>query len=1097
MTPRHIIFLLSVCWLAVGCQPTSPTEGGPQTDTQVDPDDPDDPGDTSGDGDDTGDEPDDTGEVVAECGNGVLDDGEECDEPDKPWMCFECTLTDCGEETAWENIAESLADYSDMLPEIPETPFEEDWDDVAGFRLDTIAALPVYDDWSGDETACDVSEIWDSTRVSAGPLIELDDASTECRVQLSNHKRDGLLYVANRTPADTDVPVGGEPGWVTWRFDIPEGHEATWFRYKHDMGRLFGSHPESCHANEQDEDGNCTRFLEDDDDWSEEVPAGVFLLWTVPGECSGWHITGPHGPSNDLIWDIEEAEVEVPEHLREAPGLAVTALLWHQYPGGCEGDYCIDATNTFYAEYSIGLGDASLQTEKVTSFAAEPPIEHPRLHGADETWYPEQLAYLELPCRDEPDYPENSDWGAITNVRNQWELSTLGGASCLGEKPETLADHPFASLYLTEEGPGEEWSDQDVVQLLHLIRRTRACHALGDTDCPFTSEELEDLIPRFIEHEMPRLADEVWYAYSFGFDLFTTPPMRRWTLIADILWDDLSEDQHAELEAAFDPLIENYLTIFDEGHWALFNGNNWTPVLVNGALYWAVTYYYEDERAPEVARRSLQTLWLHRDFYRADGTYEEGLSYASVSFDALLEINHMVQRVFGEPLDSVYWSDMVGTAEWSLDFMAPDGMLVDFGDSWAKRGWYSFTPLSMMLINEGDLDDPAELDPCLVRRFFTNKYYYHGMTDPFRTTPLLVRDWYDVVEACDTSSLDDEVLLSVHDEGGWAGIRTWQLGATELAETEGHSQRFSQADQTFLAVSAIPSHFSHTELDFGSLVWTAYGNRLLIDSGYGDLNSDRYETEPDMPPDQNPTGHNTLVIPEALRDGDASTNTSQIEDASGTVAAETIGSTEVIHLDGATVYGAESTEYGWLSAFDRWLLHVGDGHFMVVDSFAVRDDRGSAMVEERWHLGRTSPAPEDCSSRSSHADYDIDGQTLDITPMCAVLDSTESASQARIVASSLAAGSFVDSGLVEFVNRLEATEQRSRVRYVPDEDVDVDIRFFALLSSPVGQDLPEAEFTWGTCADAPCVDVALPSGTWSFSFAWDDERWVLSDIQEP
>ena len=32
---------------------------------------------------------------------------------------------------------------------------------------------------------------------------------------------------------------------------------------------------------------------------------------------------------------------------------------------------------------------------------------------------------------------------------------------------------------------------------------------------------------------------------------------------------------------------------------------------------------------------------------------------------------------------------------------------------------------------------------------------------------------------------------------------------------------------------------------------------LLIDSGYGDLNSDRYETEPDMPPDQNPTGHNT------------------------------------------------------------------------------------------------------------------------------------------------------------------------------------------------------------------------------------------------
>ena len=695
------------------------------------------------------------------------------------------------------------------------------------------------------------------------------------------------------------------------------------------------------------------------------------------------------------------------------------------------------------------------------------------------------------------DNPDNSDWGAITNVRNQWELSTLGGASCLDEKPETLADHEYASLYLSDEGPGESWNDEDVVQLLHLIRRTRACHALGDEDCPFTSDEVEELVEAFIDHEMPLLAEESWYSYSFGFDLFTTPPMRRWTLIADILWDDLSKSQHAELEAAFDPLIENFFTIFEDGHWALFNGNNWTPVLVNGALYWAVTYYYEDERAPELVQRALQTLWLHRDFYRADGTYEEGLSYAAVSFDALLEINHMVQRVFGAPLESVYWSDMIGTALWSLDFMAPDGLLVDFGDSWAKRGWYSFTPLSMLMINEGDLDDPVDPDPCLVQRFFANKYYYHGMTDPFRTTPLLLRDWYSVVDKCDLDSQDGEVLVSVHDEGGWGGIRTWQIGATELAQTEGHSKRFTQADQTFLAVSAIPSYFSHTELDFGSLVWTVYGNRLLLDSGYGDLNSDRYETEPDAPPDQNPTGHNTLVIPEALYDGDTSTNTSQIEDEWGTIAAEQIGDAEVIHLDGAEVYGADNQDLGWLDAFDRWLLHVGDGHFMVVDSFAVRADRGSAMVEERWHLGRVSPAPEDCSSRSTHAEYTTDEQTLDILPMCAMLDTVETSSHGRIVASSLYPGSFVDSGLVEFTNRLEDVEQRSRIRYVPDDAVALDVRFFALLSSPVGETLPEAEYTWMTCDDAPCVDVDLPSGTWSFAFTWEEARWVLSDIGAP
>ena len=36
----------------------------------------------------------------------------------------------------------------------------------------------------------------------------------------------------------------------------------------------------------------------------------------------------------------------------------------------------------------------------------------------------------------------------------------------------------------------------------------RACHALGDTDCPFTSEEVEELVEAFIDHEMPRLAEE-------------------------------------------------------------------------------------------------------------------------------------------------------------------------------------------------------------------------------------------------------------------------------------------------------------------------------------------------------------------------------------------------------------------------------------------------------------------------------------------------------------------------------------------------------------------------------------------------------------
>ena len=82
-------------------------------------------------------------------------------------------------------------------------------------------------------------------------------------------------------------------------------------------------------------------------------------------------------------------------------------------------------------------------------------------------------------------------------------------------------------------------------------------------------------------------------------------------------------------------------------------------------------------------------------------------------------------------------------------------------------------------------------------------------------------------------------------------------------------------------------------------------------------------------------------------------------------------------------------------------------------------------------------------------------------------------------------------------SRLEPKEAAGLLKTLFDEAVEVDIRFFALLSAPVGQSLPEAEFTWDTCSDAPCVDVALPSGTWSFSFEWEDERWVLSDVVAP
>ncbi len=70
-----------------------------------------------------GEECDDAGESalcdsdcsLAECGDGLVNEaaGEACDLPDQPWACSECQPGSCAEATAWDQIAPSLADYAD------------------------------------------------------------------------------------------------------------------------------------------------------------------------------------------------------------------------------------------------------------------------------------------------------------------------------------------------------------------------------------------------------------------------------------------------------------------------------------------------------------------------------------------------------------------------------------------------------------------------------------------------------------------------------------------------------------------------------------------------------------------------------------------------------------------------------------------------------------------------------------------------------------------------------------------------------------------------------------------------------------------------
>ena len=355
-----------------------------------------------------------------------------------------------------------------------------------------------------------------------------------------------------------------------------------------------------------------------------------------------------------------------------------------------------------------------------------------------------------------------------------------------------------------------------------------------------------------------------------------------------------------------------------------------------------------------------------------------------------------METSFGERLESIPWERMDGFSRWALAFMAPDGSTIDFGDAWAKRGWGTFMPVLAHMAAPDALELDAEPDPCFAHKFYSNKYYYHGLTDPWKAHPALARDWPSIVGACDDidGMLPEDVEVEVWSEGGWGSVRVGMPGMTDIAASldSDAPSRFRQADQVMLAISAIPNSASHTEMDFGTVVWVPYGSRIIADFGYGSLHGNRYETAPEHPPDQNPTGHSTLIIPEALLDGDPSTNTSQIDGRDGTITMEEIDGHATLLLDGSAVYGRDDPELGWLEHFHRRVVPLDSGHIILIDDFTVRDDRPDASVSEYWYTHPWEPGfdADDCLHQDKWVDRLVGEHTLDLIPACSGLENTAS-----------------------------------------------------------------------------------------------------------
>ena len=140
---------------------------------------------------------------------------------------------------------------------------------------------------------------------------------------------------------------------------------------------------------------------------------------------------------------------------------------------------------------------------------------------------------------------------------------------------------------------------------------------------------------------------------------------------------------------------------------------------------------------------------------------------------------------------------------------------------------------------------------------------------------------------------------------------------------------------------------------------------LSLQSGYGTIATSvtQWDMRRYTDLDNNPAGHNTVVIREAFQSGSSTINFSQLNYVAGTLlstAAFSDGSTCVL-MDGSDVYGA-SRDDGWLDVMKRYActLEGGRGSVLILGLLQTKPNRTSLTLVGSQYGGpdftETSPA---------------------------------------------------------------------------------------------------------------------------------------------
>jgi len=537
-------------------------------------------------------------------------------------------------------------------------------------------------------------------------------------------------------------------------------------------------------------------------------------------------------------------------------------------------------------------------------------------------------------------------------------------------------------------------------------------------------------------------------------------------------------------------------------------------------LEWATVFWHEkNDLAHEVLRIVNDIMWLHRNYYTSDGVYVEGvMMYSIMSIEGQMAMASICRAGWGFAPEAIAVEVLQKTASFMIASMSSDGYTIDFGDSHRKRGWSNqlalieaaMAPISV----KGEQTISASLTAKQIRAFSAALYGSGGVySNPWRVRGHVLK--LDLVSGLRVTPQNTAKPLGVSSidlfqEGGYARMLAPLLNEASanesicfqslcidpslpsLSENIPYSSMFLQARKNI---------YAHSEVDFGSIIWSAWGSRLLSDFGYGTISTsvNQWDMRRYNKLDNNPAGHNTVVIREAFQPGSDKINFSQLNFISGTMSNETFGGYTCILMDGSLPYGSARPD-GWLNIMKRYVCEYSNGNNILLDIVQVKPNRTALSlygaqyggpnfnepspanqrltIDEYFYIDTEAPIqvtndvpaelPFNRSQRCMHIDAALllNNTSILLKPLCGIGSWRDADGNGKISGfSSASNGAFVYDGLITSENRWGTphTLKRRRFRFETTNTVgpEGDVRTFFL--SPYATDMNPIDTTLGDC----------------------------------